>query len=42
LPAKERFAPHDPEIGELDDRLVVEPELVAVEGTPEVCLELQP
>ena len=40
LPADERLEPDDPVGSEVHDRLVVEPQLVALEGPPEVVLEL--
>ena len=41
-PAQERLHADDPAGRELDDRLVVEPELGAVDGAPQVVLERRP
>ena len=42
LPADERLEPDDPAGREVDDRLVVEPQLVALERAAQVVLELDP
>ena len=41
LPADERLEPDDPVGPEVDDRLVVGAQLVALEGAPEVALEIE-
>ena len=42
LPADERLEADDPVGREVHDRLVMEPQLVALERPPEVVLELDP
>ncbi len=42
LPADERLDTDDRATGEVDDRLVLEEELLLLDGAPEVGLELEP